>query len=470
MGNTELNELHTMKSKKPHRIVARVLISITATFVILTAGPAVSAGASTRLAELVGFTLDIGKNASISRTNAGALGLGDQKIPIKELVLSKADDPLAHGFGVSLTNTNDVLFVRFSKSDRSGIIWLTAPNGRLRMTLLTATNRAPTTVTNSDYSADFEREIKLFLEQAKASEWNKAPYPLHAAAKYGDILDVAVMLKRHPKALNERDDEGMTPLAGAIVQEHGAIERYLLEKGADVTVRDNNGGSPLELAASREKTNGVTLCEPLLAKGAKVNSLGPGPIRISALDWAVTADNTELVGLLLEHGAFVGAKDRNGDTPLHTAADRGDPEIAEMLIAHGANVNAVILGGTTPLHNAAWSGRDDVVEILISKGADVDPKRSDGLTPLISAADREHNSTVEILLAHHAQVNAATDDGSTALLCATARGNVEIVQTLLAHGADFGLKNKKGETALQLAVRLKQSDIAELLRQHGARE
>jgi len=39
--------------------------------------------------------------------------------------------------------------------------------------------------------------------------------------------------------------------------------------------------------------------------------------------------------LLLDHGANVETS-LYGETPLHTAADRGDLEIADLLIAHGA--------------------------------------------------------------------------------------------------------------------------------------
>lgn len=103
----------------------------------------------------------------------------------------------------------------------------------------------------------------------------------------------------------------------------------------------------------------------------------------SALFEAVKSGNKAQVMALIAKGAGVNAKDVDGCTPLHLAADYGRKAEAELLIAKGADVNAKCLEGLTPLemvkiqvvvYESEMSSEDrreymDVAELLISRGA-----------------------------------------------------------------------------------------------------
>ncbi len=70
-----------------------------------------------------------------------------------------------------------------------------------------------------------------------------------------------------------------------------------------------------------------------------VNQRPEHPNSYTALHWATYNGNTQMVELLLDHGADPNLYCRLGMTPLHIAACWNFPDIAELLIRNGADVN-----------------------------------------------------------------------------------------------------------------------------------
>lgn len=120
--------------------------------------------------------------------------------------------------------------------------------------------------------------------------------------------------------------------------------KSLIEQGADIEAKTDNGSTPLH--------------------------------------WAAASGHTDVANLLLEKGADIEAKDRGGWTPLHWAAANGQTDIANLLLEKGADIDAKTNDGKTPLHLAAYKGHTAVAEMLIEKGADLDTKDCKGRTPL----------------------------------------------------------------------------------------
>jgi ankyrin repeat protein len=89
------------------------------------------------------------------------------------------------------------------------------------------------------------------------------------------------------------------------------------------------------------------------------------------------SNNLEKVRLLLDKGADVNARSKQGRTPLVIAAAHdGNIEVMRLLIKKGADVKAKSPDGFTALISAASHGNVEAVKLLLARGADVNAQSS----------------------------------------------------------------------------------------------
>ena len=196
----------------------------------------------------------------------------------------------------------------------------------------------------------------------------------------------------HEPSLYGVSYEGMTDLYRASYLNLPTLTLYLLNKGADVNARVDNGSTPLHEAAYR---NAHETAEVLLKHGADVNAKtddGWTPLQVAAQENA-----HETAEVLLKHGANVNTKNKNGSTPLHMAAQENAHETAEVLLKHGAYVNAKDKNGLTPLHRAGYNNALETAALLLKHGADANAKNKNGSTPLHMAAQENAHETAALL-------------------------------------------------------------------------
>ena len=205
--------------------------------------------------------------------------------------------------------------------------------------------------------------------------------------------------------------------------------------------------------------------EQILASGADVNA--PDDQGMTPLWVAAGNDRADIVRLLIERGADVNASSKRGRTPLHVAFHYGYAGIARLLIEKGADMNACKYGST--LLRAAYLGSADVVRLLIEKGADVNTRDKRGRTPLLMAEGKDHAGIARLLIEKGADVNAKDKDGKTPLLYAAKNGHADIVRLLIEKGADLDARTHTWDgTPLILALHHGHPDIARLLIEKGA--
>lgn len=219
-------------------------------------------------------------------------------------------------------------------------------------------------------------------------------------------------------------------LLKAVVAGDTDLTKLLLNKGANVSFKDNSVGSPLHAAISLGHLEVVRL---LLARGADPDDD----------DW-----------------------DRPGSDILGVASARGDQEIVQLLLQHGAKANSASYTYGSALQAAASKGHHEVVSLLLRNGHD--PHYFSSLPPntaLRAAVEGGHKETVKVLLASGAAIHDMMFDGSigSVLEVASHYGHREIVQLLLDHGADIDAKSIRHGGAFRAAVIRGHQEIVQLL-------
>jgi ankyrin repeat protein len=271
-------------------------------------------------------------------------------------------------------------------------------------------------------------------------------HPLYRAAEH-ERNDTVRILVRHGAAINGM--EGGGALWMAVSRNRKGVAKALIAAGADVNVAGDGGLTPLALAAIR---GDATFSAYLIDRGANLDvrdKFGKTPVL-----WAAYLGHENIIDLLrtatavIEHGRKIsGPKQMRLDRRLVDACEKGDFEGVRRLLRGGADVNAAVpwfasddrndfAGIATPLCSAGWADKR-IASLLLAHGADPNLADSDGMTPLILSVNRPE--IVDLLLAHGAKVNQVSPRFGTALgQC----GDVKVMRVLVAHGADVNLGSR----------------------------
>uniref|UniRef100_A0A8C2L273 Nuclear factor of kappa light polypeptide gene enhancer in B-cells 2 (p49/p100) n=1 Tax=Cyprinus carpio TaxID=7962 RepID=A0A8C2L273_CYPCA len=242
-----------------------------------------------------------------------------------------------------------------------------------------------------------------------------AKWSAHALLQYCRTGDVRLLLALQRHLCGVQDENGDTPLHLAIIHQQPVVVQQLIQlnnlnqskfkrflffemlmkMGADPSLLDQEGRTPLHLAAHTGDEAILRLILGLLGERHSylINSAdfsGQYPVHL-----AVKKYGERCLQLLVEAGAKISMPEqKSGCTPLHLAVRDNLLKLACYLITElKADVNACTYGGNSPLHFAASQGSPSLCSMLIAAGAD---KRMENDEPLFfqssSSSDEDDES------------------------------------------------------------------------------
>ena len=324
-------------------------------------------------------------------------------------------------------------------------------------------------------------------------------HALWIAAHFGLIELMHALLTTAKVNANGRCRAKRPPLTEAYLCGFPQVCDLLLENGADVNVRDFLWNTLATYAIERGDRDRLASClqhnlliddhtgSPRLSYlgfAARHGSLDiflmilhemPSNLnqeRSSALFEIVRLGKRKMFSALLMKQPDVNVTDESGYTPLHLAASG---EILEQLVQHGALLEARSKKGETPLHTAAKRGDKSAMETLLYLGSEVDALDHSRRSTFAHACDGGSLAAVELLMEYQgaAMINHQSDDGATPLHIALRSSRWCIADFLLDLGADANIRDQKGCTPLfyargkSLATILERSSKVNLVNDFG---
>lgn len=214
---------------------------------------------------------------------------------------------------------------------------------------------------------EFEFSVKAKYDFIKLIIDN---YTLIGAIETGNMERVKKLLNEDNEIhnyINEKDDEGNTPLHYAIYYDNlELIELLLKQKNIKVNAKNEKGFAPLHIVILGNSINSLNILEYLLDNGANIN-----------------------------------VQDKNGHTPLHVAISQNDIEVIEMLLERRIKINTQTKVGNTAMHYAVSTNYVSIVETLLDDkykyNVDINKLNIYNLTPLDIAIKNKNKSIIELL-------------------------------------------------------------------------
>jgi len=249
---------------------------------------------------------------------------------------------------------------------------------------------------------------------------------LHAAVKYGHLSIVEKLLSMDETLAKAKNAKGETALhiaATSIKKWASPIAKELIESGASLEQVNNQGQTPLHIAAIAENP---AIWDYLIAN-VKIETL---------IEIAAKTGDIETLKRLKESKTDLKAKIPNSETPLQIAI-KNKQEKAALYLIQNAWTNEPNDEGRPPLHEAAYQGMTALIEPIFIHGAGgpdlAKDKDSNYLTAAYIAIQNGHSDVFKKIITHGYNVgyHLIQCEGLTYPQLAAIKDNAEVIQFMI---------------------------------------
>lgn len=183
-------------------------------------------------------------------------------------------------------------------------------------------------------------------------------YPIEYAV-YEENVEAARLLLRGGADPDVKDEFGYRPIHTAAMKGLLPMLAVLAEHGADIEARSARGETPLKVAAGNNEVGSARVLVELGAN-ARVVEWEKGECALHNMMCVETAR------VLVEAGAEMDVRDKQGRTPLHVAVLNGNASLAAFLVGKGANPDIRNREGETAVQLAHSYLEDEDLAMFLS--------------------------------------------------------------------------------------------------------
>lgn len=275
--------------------------------------------------------------------------------------------------------------------------------------------------------------------------------------------------------VNKVYKNGWTALMMAAQRNDLEMVKLLLEKKADINMKNDEGRKASFYASSKEMKKLLSLnynsyifsgLGIIALLGILVSIIKKIKSRKKIPTLEIENKKIKNIVKLIKKNKNLNKKDEFGQNASFYILEEEHKHLLETLVERGVDINAVNNEGNTPLLNALKNKNENIALELINLGADLNVSNNRDENALSLSVLGNYKTVIEVLLEKGFNIYKTFRDEKTLLHLAAEADNLVAIKFLLTKELEVNAEDVMGKTALSYA---KSKDIEEVLKSYGGK-